>query len=73
MFGAEFFEAAVDAEVLAFGVGATGLTAVGFRFILVDPFFDFYCACAIVEFVGYVGGLDGDGVDLTDECYLDFC
>lgn len=40
-FVAEFFKAAVDAEVLAFGVGGRGLAACCVGFVLVDPFFDF--------------------------------
>jgi hypothetical protein len=32
--------------------------------------FDFHRAGAIIEFVGDVGGLDGDVADLTDKGYL---
>ena len=40
----------------------------------VDPLFDFYCAGAVVEFVGYVCGLGGDVADLADERHLvDLC
>lgn len=38
--------------------------------VCIDPLFDFYCAGAVVKFVGYVGRLGGDVSDLANEGYL---
>lgn len=60
----EGLEAAVDSHV---GVLLKRrFSRLGGR-VAVDPLLHFNEACAVVEFVGYICGLGGDGADLADE------
>ena len=59
-------ELAGHAHILAFGGEGSGVGGVGFG---VGPLLDFDEAGAVVEFVGCVGGLLEDGLDLGDYCY----
>lgn len=52
--------------VLALAGEGFGVVRVGVR---VGPLLDFDEAGAVVEFVGCVGGLGGDGLDLPDDGY----
>jgi hypothetical protein len=60
----EGFEAAPDAKVLSFF--GLWLCVRGVS-VAVDPLLDVDEAGAIVDFVGCIGGLGLDGVDLADE------
>ena len=66
----EGLQTAEDAQVLSFfWLGfCVCLFGVG-----VYPLLYFDYAGAVVDFVGCVCGLGGDGVDLADEGYLGFC
>lgn len=60
----EGFEAAPDTQVFAFfGLGLCGRGVS----VAVDPLLNFDEPGAVVDFVGCVGGLGLDGVDLADE------
>ena len=66
----EGLQTAPDAQVLPFFRLGLCVCLVG---ICVYPLLYFDYAGAVVDFVGCVCGLGGDGVDLADEGYLGFC
>ena len=74
----EALDAAPDADVaveddwlFVFGAAAAVDVHVGLL-VGFDPLFDLDDTRAVVDVVGYVGGLRGDGADLADEGYLGY-
>lgn len=73
----ESFEPAPYARPLVLGQfrfgaeDASGVVGAGAA-VCVNPLFHFNGAGAVVEFVGYIGGLSGDVADLTDKSELVF-